>query len=72
MADGQRADRHTPGHLHDGQQGVQTFEGTAFDRHTEHGNDRLRRRHTGQMRRPASSSDDHLDATCLGPGGELC
>ena len=53
-------------HLHDRQQRVDPAQHLALDRHAQHRQDRDRRQHPRQVRRPAGAGDQHLQAPPLG------
>src|SRR5262249_20097999 len=71
LADREGSHRNASGHLHDGKQRVDAFQRRRLDRHAEHRQDGLRRRHSRQMCRPARSRDKHLEAARLGTAGIL-
>ena len=61
-ADGERADGDAGGHLGNREQRIEALQYFAFDRNTEHGQNRLRSTHSGQMGRATGAGDDDLDA----------
>lgn len=60
---------HTSGHLHDAVQTVDTIQGAALDRDTDHRKSGVSGGHTGEMGGAASSGDDNLDTAGSGTGG---
>ncbi len=69
--DRQRRYGNTRGHLHNREQRIEPLQRLAFDRNAEHGQRGVRRRHAGQMRRPARARDDHFDAPAFRAGRKL-
>ena len=65
------ADRNASWHLRDGEQRVQPLKDLGLDRHTEHGENRFRGRHAGEMRSPARACNDDLEPALLGDRGIL-
>src|SRR6266446_334914 len=68
-ADGKRADRDAAGHLRDGEERVQAFEGFRFDRDAEDGENGFRGGHAGKMSSAARAGDDDFDAALFGGPG---
>jgi hypothetical protein len=60
--DGDRRHRNASGHLHDGQQRVQSSEILCGDGNPDHRQRSLRRQHSGKMGGPAGARNDDLDA----------
>ncbi len=60
--DRERADRHAGRHLHDRQERVHPLQRLRLDRHAEHREMGVRRRHAGEVCGPAGAGDDHAQA----------
>src|ERR671914_1394833 len=63
LPDAEGSDRHTPGHLHDRQERVESLERLRFHRHAEYRQQGLGRDHTWKVRGPSGAGNDYLDAT---------
>ena len=71
LADGERADGNSPGHLDDREQGIDAVEHRCGNRNAEHGKERLGGEHSRQMGRAPGAGDDDLQAAALGLFGIL-
>ena len=60
------ADGHAAGHLDDGEEGVDTFEGLGFYRHSQDGEGRHGGAHAGEVGGSPCPRDDNLDAAGVG------
>lgn len=65
-ADGECADRDAAGHLRDGEERVQAFEGFRFDRDAEDRENGFRSGHAGKMSGAARAGNDDFDAALFG------
>ena len=69
LADRERRHRNALGHLHDGQQRIQSFEVFRGNRHAQHRQRSLRSNHAREVRCAAGAGDEALRAA-LGHGGD--
>src|SRR5712691_1234991 len=67
--DGERADRDATGHLRDGEERVEAFEGFRFDRNTEDGENGLRSGHEWEVSGTTRAGDDDFNAAFFGGSG---
>ena len=61
-ADGEGADGDAAGHLCDGEERIEAFEGLRFDRDAENGENGFRSGHAGKMSSAARAGNDDFDA----------
>jgi hypothetical protein len=71
LADGERADGYSAGHLNDRKKRIEPFEGVALDGNAEDGQDGVRGDHSGKMRGSSGGGDDHFEAALLRGRGVL-
>src|ERR1017187_8666759 len=71
LSDAERSDGDAGRHLNRRKERVEAFQGNAFHRDAEHGQDRVRGKDPREMRGAASGGDDHGETALLGARGPL-
>src|ERR1019366_4890023 len=71
LSDAERSDRDAGRHLNRRKERVEAFQGNAFHRDAEHGQDRMRGEDAREMRGTAGGGDDHGETALLGARGPL-